>query len=285
MIPVRDSHEHMTERSKRGDIALALRIVRDRFAHATGLRIGRAALNTWIDDRVVALLKRRVQKRTKLVVEKELQAVYQKALALLVERNGRSNIGDYLEFGVYNGTSMLCMYRALENLRLEDVRLFGFDSFEGLPPDAGDTDGGVWRPGDFKSSFEFTQTVLSLSGINWGRLRLVKGWFSDTLNEDLVRNQLIEKASVVMIDCDLYTAAREALQFCRPLIKDETIFIFDDWHAYGLDGRGMGEKRAFEEFMQNCPELSSSHLKGLSGYNNRRPVPGGELFLVTRLRR
>ena len=36
----------------------------------------------------------------------------------------RSGLGDYLEFGVYTGTSLIAMYRALHSLGLDHVRLF-----------------------------------------------------------------------------------------------------------------------------------------------------------------
>lgn len=190
-----------------------------------------------------------------------------------MDRIGRNEIGHYLEFGVYNGTSLLCMYRALKETGLEDVRLIGFDSFEGLPPDLE----GTWRAGDFKSTFEFTQAVLSLNGIDWSRVALVKGWFKDTLNAETARHHRIDKVGVVMIDCDLYAAAREALDFCRHLVKDQAIIVFDDWHSGGLDEKGMGEKRAFDEFLGANPQFSSSHLENLSGYGERAAV-----FLLTR---
>lgn len=251
-----------------------LRAIRDSLERVTGARISRASVRDRIDNRIVHLLLLRVNRRTRLVEERGLQTSFRSALELLIDHKRGNEVGDYLEFGVYNGTSMLCMYRALKEVRLGDPRLIGFDSFEGLPPGA---DEGGWRPGDFKSSFEYTQAVLSLSGIDWSRVVLVRGWFEDTLNADLARHHRIEKAGVVMIDCDLYTAAREALDFCKPLIKDKTIMVFDDWHSGELAAKGMGEKRAFDEFLEASPELSSTYLEDLSGYSDRAAV-----FLVTR---
>lgn len=256
-----------------------LRAIRDSLERVTGARISRAYVRAWIDNRIVHLLQLRVNRRTRLVEERSLQTSFRSALELLIDHKRGNEVGDYLEFGVYNGTSMLCMYRALKEVRLGDSRLIGFDSFEGLPPGADEDEGGwgCWRPGQFKSSFEFTQAVLSLSGIDWSRVVLVRGWFEDTLNADLARHHRIERAGVVMIDCDLYTAAREALDFCKPLIKDETIMVFDDWHPGELAAKSVGEKRAFDEFLEASPELSSTYLEDLSGYSDRAAV-----FLVTR---
>lgn len=69
-----------------------------------------------------------------VVPVEELERSYRELLELLVDRHGRDGLGDYLEFGVFGGASLGCMWRATEALGLTDVRLFGFDSFEGLPP-------------------------------------------------------------------------------------------------------------------------------------------------------
>jgi O-methyltransferase len=251
-----------------------LRAIRDSVEQVTGTQINRASLSAWIDDQIVKLLKRRVKRRKRLVEERGLQSTFRIALELLIDRKDETEMGDYLEFGVYNGSSMLCMYRALREVGLQDPRLIGFDSFEGLPQDA---DEAGWRPGDYRSSFEFTQTVLSLGGIDWSRAVLVQGWFEDTLNEGIARDHRIDKAGVIMIDCDLYSSAKEALDFCRPLIRDEVIIVFDDWHSGGLAEKGGGEKRAFDEFLKANPEFSSKYLRDISAYSDEAAA-----FLVAR---
>jgi len=57
-----------------------------------------------------------------------------------------------------------------------------------------------------------------------------------------------------MIDCDLYSSAKQALDFCAPLIVGQTIIFFDDWGGgTSLDKENLGEKRAFLEFLQANP--------------------------------
>jgi predicted O-methyltransferase YrrM len=199
----------------------ALREARDHVERLTGRRFSRATISAWFDGWLVRVLKRRIRARIRLVEEKELQSTFRRALELLSGRVGRAGIGDYLEFGVYNGTSMLCMYRALEEMDLKEVRLVGFDSFKGLPLDTES----AWRTGEFATSFDFTYAVLSFSGIDWTRVDLVEGWFKDTLTTETVRQYGIDKAGVILIDCDLYEATREALEFCRPLIQDEAVIV------------------------------------------------------------
>ena len=218
----------------------------------SALRPVRRRARVWMENRS---MKARVRKGLRLVPEAELEHKYREALQALTEKAGAAPLGDYLEFGVYNGTSLACMYRALESLRLDRVRLFGFDSFEGMPKEANTDDGGMWTPGQFKSEFAFTRQFLTEQNVNWDRVTLVKGWFSDTLTNGLIRDCKITKASVIMVDCDIYSSAKTALDFCGPLIQDHTVIFFDDWNSGGLAERNLGEKCAFDEFLQENPHF------------------------------
>ena len=195
-------------------------------------------------------LREKVLRRARLVPENDLCELLIRGLRTLADRHGRESLGDYLEFGVYNGTSMSCMHRALERVGLRSVRLFGFDSFQGFPPSAAWEDEGRWQPGKCYSPMELTTAVLEAEGVDWSRLALVPGWFDDTLNDETIRTHRIAKASVIMIDCDLYSSTKTALNFCAPLIKDEALILFDEWHARGLEGKMLGERKAFEEFLR-----------------------------------
>jgi predicted O-methyltransferase YrrM len=199
-----------------------------------------------------------------LVAEEQLQAKYRDALLLLKEP------GDYLEFGVYAGASMNCMYRALTTLQMNDMRLFGFDSFKGLP-----SAGEHWSLGMYKSDLEITKANLERNGVDLGRVTLVKGWYKETLTAP--ENYGIHKAGVIMIDCDLYSSAKTALDFCAPIIQDEAVVFFDDWWPATLGAQNKGEKRAFDEFLQENPNLAATELESY------RPE-SAKVFLVKRQR-
>jgi hypothetical protein len=202
-----------------------------------------------------------------LVPTESLEAKYRQVLATLIERQGRQSIGDYLEFGVFNGASLAAMYRALQHHGVDHVRLFGFDSFEGLPEAARHDDGGYWTVGSCYSDLAFTRECLSRWDVDLGRVHLVKGWFSNTLNDETVRRLGIETASVIMIDCDLYSSAKEALTFVAPFIGDESILFFDDMEEH-LVQKNMGEKRAFDEFLTENPGFDVRDL-GSYGSSSR----------------
>ena len=106
-----------------------------------------------------------------------------------------------------------------------------------------------------------THKILTREKINWNRVILVKGWFSDTLNDDLIGKFQICKASVIMIDCDMYLSAKQASDFCAPLIQDDCILFFDDWYSGGLAEKNLGEKRAFSEFMKEYPDFHADEIE------------------------
>ncbi|MHC4177692.1 MAG: TylF/MycF/NovP-related O-methyltransferase [Planctomycetota bacterium] len=188
----------------------------------------------------------------RLVPERELTAKYREALLTLTSERGPAYLGDYLEFGVSIGTSLACMFRVLKELGYTGSRLFGFDSFEGLPETAL-TDDGPWKPKQYACDIEISRQFLTEKGIDWNRVFLIKGWFSDTLNPAVVESYGIRKASIIMVDCDLYSSALQALRFGAPLILDEAIIFFDDWNSDGLAEKNLGEKRAFTEFLTEHP--------------------------------
>jgi O-methyltransferase len=211
-----------------------------------------------------------------LVPVEELESTYREALELLIDRHGRDGLGDYLEFGVFGGASLGCMHRATEALGLTDVRLFGFDSFEGLPPVAEEEARAAgWEAGQFAFDEEAARENLTEQGVDWSRVKLVKGWFDETLTPELVEREAIRKASVVMVDCDLYASAKVALDFCRPLIRDEAVLCFDDWWPDSLAAHDMGEKRAFDEFLAEADDFDVTEL---GSYNPK----AARVFLVSR---
>ncbi len=225
--------------------------------------------------------------QSNLVPEDALEVKYREALSLLREHVGtHATIGDYLEFGVCHGTSMLCMHRALQQEAIGGVRMYGFDSFDGLPEEADHDDEGAWGAGWYKSSYDLTHRRLTKCGVDWRSTKLVKGWFSDTLTPAFLEHHSIVRAGIIMIDCDMYLSAKEALSFCAPLIDGGSIVFFDDWDAGGkkrLSDNNLGEQRAFNEFLHEHPELAAAELPDLR-YRTADPTSEAysRCFLIVR---
>jgi O-methyltransferase len=213
------------------------------------------------DPLEASVVRAKVRLGHRLVPEDAIQAAYVRALDFL-GTDGRIP-GDYLEFGVYTGSSMASMWRALERHGDRDVRLFGFDSFEGLPVEADDDPGAeVWAAGDFRSPEATTRWYLQREGVPSERVHLVKGWFDETLTEETAHDHGIDRAGIILVDCDLYSSARSALEFCAPLIGDRAVVFFDDWNSDDLAARDAGEKRAFDEFLAAHPAVHARPFDG-----------------------
>lgn len=203
-----------------------------------------------------------------LVPEAEFAESCDLAIKTVAARGGE--FGAYLEFGVSRGTSMACMYHALAKAGLEDVRLVGFDSFEGLPLKAAEEG---WVAGDYASTVRATKRYLRSRGVDLGRVELVKGWFVDTLTPETTNRLNLRKASLIMIDCDIYSASKEALWYCAPLIEDRAVIIFDDWGWRTGEGE-IGQREAFEEFLEAFPYFK---YEALPAY-----IPQARMFVLSR---
>lgn len=205
-----------------------------------------------------------------LIPEKEFSASVKHAIKKLLEHESPENFGDYLEFGVSRGSSMANMYHVLRELNLKKVRLIGFDSFEGMPPESSKEG---WEPGSYFSTLSATQAYLKDRQVDMNLVTLIKGWFTNTLNPKAKERLNLQKASVIMIDCDIYSASKTALEFVMPLIKEKALIIFDDW-GWTADSGIIGQKEAFEESLKKFPEYT---VELLPGY-----IPQSRIFLLKR---
>jgi hypothetical protein len=231
------------------------------------------SLNQW---RYRKKFERRALQGCGLVPEDSLRACYRDAILLLQKLDGGEPLGDYMEFGVAFGSSMACMHEALVETGRDEVRLFGFDSFQGLPPEADEERYHGWFSGQLQAALPFAKKLLTKRGVDWNRTHLVKGFFKDTLTPDLIERHGIRRASVIMVDSDLYSSACEALAFVEPLIGRHAVVLFDEWHSFKMAERGQGEKRAFDEFLARNPDLRAEPLPS---YQKLAAV-----FLLTRVR-
>ena len=185
----------------------------------------------------------------------------QKAFALVqVESNGQ--IGDYYEFGLFRGYTFLQAFKNCEALGIETPNFYGFDSFEGLPPAEGvDEADGRFFEGQFACSKTEVEKNLAENGMDPSRTTLVKGFYEDSLTEDLRVRHDFQPASVVLLDCDYYASTRTAMLWMQPYVGVGTVLLFDDWYSYSEgDDNELGQQKALHEFLQENPQFSVEFL-------------------------
>jgi hypothetical protein len=163
----------------------------------------------------------------------------------LLERLETDGIeGAIVEFGTYYGHWVQVLAETLER-RGWSREIWGFDSFEGLPEPQQHLDGGIWHQGQYSAPFDEVQARLRVADRPW--LRLVKGWFSDTLVAEPATG--IERIAYARIDGDLYASCVDCLRYLTPRLVKGAILVFDDWQF----DPGVGEPRAFGEWMAANP--------------------------------
>lgn len=165
--------------------------------------------------------------------------------------------GDYLEFGVFEGTSLIAAFENDRRFRPPDTprrTFWGFDSFEGFKYFTARDRHPFFKEGEFVSDYERTQRRLERHFKGRAEWRLVKGYFEETIQAKTAPDLGIEKISVALIDCDLGTPALLALNFMAPALQNGSILILDDYFAY----RGSlktGVAGAFHQFQAQQPHL------------------------------
>lgn len=172
--------------------------------------------------------------------------------------------GDYYEFGVYRGASIINSWlsqryfrrrldrsRDLPFMREGTVARFlehhptfyGFDTFAGMPNNSEGED--TLAPGSFKSDREAVLRRCRRIGLCPPTLQLIAGLFTEAS-----RHLGPHPAAIVHVDCDLYASAADALRVIEPHIVQGTILLFDDYNLFRADNRH-GERRALAEFRRN----------------------------------
>jgi predicted O-methyltransferase YrrM len=135
----------------------------------------------------------------------------------------------WLEFGVATGYTINYISQFTQD------KVYGFDSFEGLPE--------YWRDG-FNKGFFNRDGILPPVNNN---VVLIKGWFNDTL-DDFIKNQN-KKVSFIHIDCDLYSSTKYVLNTLKDYMDDNCVIVFDELVNFnGFDG-DKSELLAFYEFV------------------------------------
>lgn len=162
------------------------------------------------------------------------------------EIKDRKLTGDYLEFGVFQGSSFILAASLAEKHSLQAMRFFAFDSFEGLP----ENEGKLFRKGDYCCPEDRFIRMIKKAGVAVQKVIAVKGWYKQSLTSETKRKYQLNAAAVVHVDCDLYSSTVDLLAFLKDLVQPGTIIIFNDWHAFRNHEKpeDFGEERAFNEW-------------------------------------
>jgi len=151
---------------------------------------------------------------------------------------------DIYQFGVYTGNGLRKLATRLPNAG----HVYGFDSFEGIPPESKDEEDS-WRSRRGKPKTHFQEggysaaAALNKSDVRStmlevakrvgqpARVTLVPGYFNASLNDELLRRHPLRPALLVDVDSDIYLSAVQPLDwmFSHGLIVPGSFVRYDDW--------------------------------------------------------
>lgn len=165
--------------------------------------------------------------------------------------------GDIVECGVASGASLFAQAVFLER---EDSRrtIYGFDSYEGLPEITAEDEPDVYPEGKFKGKFANSKESVVSRMVSGGiqqeyidrQVRLVKGWFEDTLPG------FDQPIALLHIDVDLYQSYLDVLKNLYPLVSKGGIIAFDEYH----DPLWGGATKAIHEFFEDGVDVIESDV-------------------------
>ena len=161
--------------------------------------------------------------------------------------------GDYFEFGLWKGKTFRYAHHMKRRFQQNELMLWGFDSFQGLP-EIDDAKDNVWHEGAFKCSEADFRRILRRSGVKESEYTLVPGFYEDSLNEALDERLIGKKAAIVYVDCDLYLSTKVVIEYIRRYFTNGTILCFDDFYNY-RGAADQGEQLALSEFATKYPEI------------------------------
>ncbi len=136
----------------------------------------------------------------------------------------------WLEFGVFSGNSINYISKFTKD------KVYGFDSFEGLPE--------KWRDNFDKGMFNMDGKLPQVND----NVVLIKGWFNDTLEPFLNQNNKL--ISFIHIDCDIYSSTKYIFDAVKHRLDKDCVIIFDELINYDGYDEENGELKAFNEFIK-----------------------------------
>lgn len=181
---------------------------------------------------------------------------------------------DFHEFGVCTGSTMARALKVFRDNGKQIGRIFGYDSWQGLPNTIKtEWFHRDWQPGSFSAFCEFgVQTVEELMPLLHEKVGndviFINGWYKDTLNKDTAEKYNMTQAGYVNVDVDIYSSTMEVLTFCfeNGIFGPGTVIRYDDWLSgpEWVTGNSLAHKQIREKYNVVFDRLSKNVFQLLS---------------------
>jgi len=161
--------------------------------------------------------------------------------------------GDIVECGVWRGGSIMASILALQNKNKTDVKIWLYDTFEGMSEPTKEDVDYLERDGnkllkehnESKESssvwaiafLEEVKSNISSLGYDIDKVSFIKGKVEET-----IPNNLPEKISLLRLDTDWYESTKHELEHLFPKLSRGGVLIIDDY------GHWKGSRKACDEY-------------------------------------
>ncbi len=169
--------------------------------------------------------------------------------------------GDYLEFGIYTGSSFTCALREYRKTQIygrTKTRFFGFDSFTGFGKITEEDRHPFYTNGFFSIDERKVENFIKKKS-EGEKIKIVKGYFEDTIKGKKCEDFSIKKIRIAFIDCDLKKPSKIALDFITDGLQQGTIIILDDFFSYKGNSK-KGTSGAFVSWLEENPAIKVREL-------------------------
>jgi hypothetical protein len=174
--------------------------------------------------------------------------------------------GSYFEFGVHRARTFT-MAMSLDAFYASHMGTTGvqltpragggyldeyvaFDSFEGFPAGTQVAEHPNYKAGHLRTGEDEFLELLRRYGQSTHRVRVVRGFFSESLTPDLASEFRARgsKASFVTVDCNLYESYRDVLRWCDEFLQPGCVIYLDDFNSFRAQ-EDRGPRRAWAEYL------------------------------------
>ena len=190
--------------------------------------------------------------------------------------------GEFIETGVYHGGTSITMMRVLDRAGSPKLH-FACDSFQGLPKSSEQDNVRTMvgtlctnstaakpvasvnppvraicsrpkfgHPGRWRSSRETFEQQLHAFNVTLPRLRIVAGWFKDTLPPPGLKS-----IAFLRVDGDLYNSTRDALERLEPLVSPGGYVYIDDYGSFRGCALAVDEYRSARGYTETVHPIVS----------------------------
>lgn len=159
--------------------------------------------------------------------------------------------GDYHEYGCHRVRTFRMALTEAKRHGLDQMKFWGFDSFEGLPQSTSKPAHALWgTAGALTTTEDDFHRIVRGHGIYADKVKTLKGFYDRTLTPELQGRFRDGEAKIAFacIDCDLYESAVPVFKFIEPLLQEGSVIYIDDLFVGYKGSPAKGVARAFLEF-------------------------------------